>query len=82
MLFSPIIAVLKWIPLVGYFLGAAVQIAALLFCLVYVPFLQFIVTAMAMVFYRPVLGFFLLACSAMLLAAMFLVQAPGGDGMP
>jgi len=74
--------VLKWVPLVGYFLSAIVQFAALLFCLVYVPFLQFTITAVAMVFYRPLLGAFLFAISAVLLGAMFLVQGSGTDGMP
>ena len=82
LLFSPIITVLKWIPLVGYLLGAMVQLAAVLFCLVYVPFLQFTITAVAMVFYRPLLGAFLFAISAVLLGAMFLVQGSGADGMP
>lgn len=39
MLFSPIIQVLNWIPFVGWALGAVVQFAALLFCLIYVPLL-------------------------------------------
>jgi hypothetical protein len=47
LLFAPIIALLKWIPLVGYFLGTVFAVAAYLFSLVWASFLHFLVMGVA-----------------------------------
>jgi hypothetical protein len=79
-LFAPFIAALKWIPLFGYFLGTAAKYVVDLFCLVYVPMFQLSLTALAMIFYRPMMGALLFSICAALLAVMFLVN-PGSDEM-
>jgi len=61
LLFSPIIALLKWIPLVGWLLGAVVQIAAYIFSFVWGTFLHFLILGIAWIVYRPLYGLALLA---------------------
>lgn len=56
LLFSPVIALLKWIPLVGWLLGGIVAIAAALFSLVVGSVISLLVIAIAWVFYRPLIG--------------------------
>ena len=56
LLFMPIIALLKWIPLVGWLLGSVVAVAAFVFALVVGSVLSCLVIAIAWVFYRPVIG--------------------------
>lgn len=60
LLFSPIIAVLKWIPLVGWLLGGVVSIAAFVFALIVGLVISMLVIAIAWVFYRPLIGITLL----------------------
>ena len=62
LLFSPIIALLSWIPLVGWLLGGIVAIAAILFALVVGLTISILTIAIAWVFYRPLVGILLLAC--------------------
>ena len=52
-LFSPLIALLSWIPLVGSLLGLAVWIVAAIFSLVVGGTLAILVIALAWMFYRP-----------------------------
>ena len=70
LLFSPIIAVLKWIPLIGWLLASVVKFAAVLFALVWATFLHFLVLGAAWVFYRPVLGITMLALAGICLFVM------------
>lgn len=55
-LFAPIIALLKWIPLVGWLLGGLVALAAFLFALVVGLTTSILVIAVAWVFFRPLIG--------------------------
>jgi len=55
-LFSPIIAILKFIPLVGYFLGAFVSFAAFLFALVVGVAVSTLTIGLAWLRYRPLIG--------------------------
>jgi hypothetical protein len=66
LLFAPVITLLKWIPLVGYFLGSIASFAALLFAVVWVTFLHFLLTAVAWIFYRPMYGFVMLLFEAII----------------
>ena len=61
MLFAPIIALLKWIPLVGSLLGAIFAFAAFLFALVWATTLHFLILAISWIVYRPLYGLLLLA---------------------
>jgi small-conductance mechanosensitive channel len=77
LLFSPILAVLKWIPLVGGLLAAIAGFAAFVFSLVWATFLHFLVMGAAWIFYRPVLGFCMLCMAAICFYMMTLT--PGGE---
>lgn len=55
-LFSPIIALLKWIPLVGWLLGSLVAVAAAIFALIVGLTLSTLVIAVAWVVFRPYIG--------------------------
>ena len=61
MLFSPIIALLKFIPLVGWLLGAIVSFAAFLFALVVGLTLASLTIAIAWLVFRPLIGITFLA---------------------
>lgn len=64
LLFSPIIALLTWIPLVGWLLGGVVAIAAIVFSLVVGTVVSLLVIALAWLVYRPLIGCLLLASVA------------------
>lgn len=56
-LFSPVIDVLKWIPLVGWLLvGGIVTLAAAIFAAVIGSVLSILIIAIAWVFYKPIIG--------------------------
>jgi len=55
-LFAPVIALLNWIPLVGWLLGGLASFAAFLFALVVGGTLSCLMIAIAWVFFRPIVG--------------------------
>lgn len=55
-LFSPVIQLLKWIPLVGWLLGGLVSIAAAIFAVIVGLTVSCLVIAVAWVFFRPYIG--------------------------
>ena len=61
LLFSPIIALLNWIPLVGALLSGIAAFAAFLFALVVGLTISVFVIALAWLFFRPLIGIPLLA---------------------
>ena len=56
LLFSPFIALLNWIPFVGFLLAGVLAVAAIIFSLVWATFLHFLILAISWVFYRPLFG--------------------------
>lgn len=76
LLFSPVIALLKWIPLVGWLLGSLVSFAAGLFALVMATLVHFLVLGVAWVFYRPLIGSLFLATTGLLCFLIFYPYAP------
>ena len=56
LLFSPIISLLKMIPLVGWLLGGIVMVAAIIFPVVVGLTLSILTIAIAWVFFRPLIG--------------------------
>jgi len=72
LLFSPIIALLNWIPLVGSLLAGIAALAAAIFSLVWATMLHFLVLAVAWIVYRPLFGILMLAGVGAALALMFL----------
>ena len=73
LLFSPIIAALAWIPLVGYLLSTGVSIVVIVFALVLSATLSLLTIALAWLYYRPLFGLLLLTGVAAGVAIMFLV---------
>lgn len=63
-LFAPIIALLKWIPLVGWLLGGFVAVAAAIFAFIVGGTISCLVIAIAWVFFRPLIGIPLLLAVA------------------
>ena len=77
LLFSPIIALLNWIPLVGFLLGGIVAIAAAIFAFVVGTVISVLVIAISWVVYRPIIGFILLTAVGLSIFLIFFF--PGGE---
>ena len=71
LLFSPIISLLNWIPLVGSLLAGVFAVAAFIFSLVWGSFLHFAVLGVSWIVYRPLYGCLLLASAAVCFGLMF-----------
>ena len=56
LLFTPIIKLLSWIPLVGFLLAAVLKFAVAIFALVWASTLHFLVLAVSWMVYRPLYG--------------------------
>jgi len=83
LLFSPIIALLKWIPLVGFLLGWAMQLIAAIVALFVGGTVACLVLAMAWLFFRPCIGMILLTCVGAGIAMIFVIPMmleKGDDG--
>lgn len=76
LLFTPIIALLAWIPLVGHLLAAILWFAAIIFALLWATVLQFLIMGVSWLVYRPVYGMCMLTVVGLGIAIMFL----GGGG--
>lgn len=77
LLFSPVIAILSWIPLVGWLLGGAVALAAFVFSLVVGFVLSCLTIALAWLVYRPLIGVLFLALVCGGIALIFFI--PEGE---
>ena len=65
LLFAPVIALLSWIPLVGWLISSVVALAAAIFAIVVGIVLSCLIIAMAWVFYRPLIGASLLVLTGL-----------------
>jgi len=79
-LFTPIIALLAWIPLVGHLLAAILTFAAIIFALLWATILHFLIMAVSWLFYRPVFGVCMLTLVGLGISVMFL--GGGSSGSP
>ena len=70
-LFSPIISLLNWIPLVGWLLSSIVAIAAIIFAVVVGLTVSLLTIAIAWVFFRPVIGITLLIITSISVYLIF-----------
>lgn len=61
LLFSPIIKLFSWIPLVGFLLAGIIKFAAAIFALVWATTLHFLVLSISWLVYRPLFGLLCLA---------------------
>ena len=73
LLFSPIIAMFKWIPLIGWLLGGVIQIAAAVFALILGSIFHMLTLALAWIYYRPLFGLLLLTGVGLLITLLFTV---------
>ena len=71
MLFSPIIALFKFIPLVGWLLGSIVSFAAAIFSLLWGSVVHMLVMTAAWIRFRPLFGLLLLTGVAVIITVMF-----------
>ena len=74
MLFTPVIVLLKWIPLIGMFLAGAATLASFLFALVVGVLMSLIVISVSWLVYRPFLALSLLSVSALGIYLIFNVK--------
>ncbi len=81
LLFSPVIAVLKWIPLVGWLLGGVMWIAAYVFAIVVGLVVSCLVIAIAWIFYRPILGISLLLLTGVSVFLIFYMSGEEGEAI-
>jgi hypothetical protein len=72
LLFSPIISLMSWIPLVGFLLSGALKFAAILFSLLWATIIHFLVLAISWIVYRPYIGCLLLLVVATGLGLCFI----------
>lgn len=78
MLFAPILALIKWIPLMGWFLHHIASWAAMLFSMTWGSMLHLLVMGVAWSYYRPVYGTIFLLLFTTLLIWTFTID-PGAD---
>jgi len=66
LLFTPLIRVLSWIPLLGWLLSKVIAIAVAIFAFVWGTMLHLFVMSFAWIFYRPLFGVGLLLAAGTL----------------
>lgn len=71
LLFSPIIALFKFIPLIGWFLANIISFAAIIFALVIGSVMHMLTLTVAWIFYRPLFGIGLLLGVSLLISLLF-----------
>jgi len=71
LLFSPIIALFKFIPLVGWLLGGIASLAAAIFSLLWGSVIHLLVMTAAWIRFRPLFGLLLLTGVAVIITIMF-----------
>ena len=78
-LFSPVIALLSWIPLVGSLLSAIFALAAFIFAFVVGVTISTLVLGLAWLWFRPLYGAILLTLTGVGIALIFLIPNGGGN---
>jgi len=71
LLFSPIIALFKFIPLVGWLLGGIISLAAAIFSLLWGSVIHLLVMTADWIRFRPLFGLLLLTGVAVIITIMF-----------
>ena len=71
LLFSPIIKLLSWIPLVGWLLVAIIKFAAIIFAVIWGSLIHLIVMCVAWIVYRPLIGVIMLVAIGFTLYIIF-----------
>ena len=74
LLFSPLIAVISWIPFVGWLVANAVSLIAWIFALVFSVTFTSLTIGLAWLYYRPLYGIILLSIVGLGIGTLFLVH--------
>ena len=77
LLFSPVIALFKFIPLIGWFLAHIVSFAATIFAVLVGSILHLLTLTAAWIFYRPLFGICLLFGVGLLIGILMMGEEPG-----
>lgn len=80
LMFSPMIALLSWIPLLGYLLGAIATFAAFIFAFVVGGCVALLTIGIAWLVFRPVLGVLLILTSVVGVCFIFFYDWGGPSG--
>jgi hypothetical protein len=67
LLFTPIIRIISWIPLLGWLLSKVIAVAVAIFAFIWGTMLHLFVMSFAWIFYRPLFGIGLLLAGGTLL---------------
>ena len=70
LIFSPVIHLLAWIPLVGKLLAAVVLFAVIILALVWATMLHFLILGISWLVYRPLYGLLMLSLVAVGIALL------------
>lgn len=73
LLFSPIIALVAWIPLIGWLIAHGISLVVWIFAFVLAVTLSLLTIALAWLYYRPLYGVILLLLVGVGLGLIFLV---------
>lgn len=71
LLFSPIIALFKFIPLIGWFLANIISFAAVIFAVIIGSIMYLMTFTVAWIVHRPLFGIGLLLCVGLLVSLLF-----------
>ena len=75
LLFSPLIAVINWIPFIGWLVANGVSLIVWIFALVFSVTFTSLTIGLAWLYYRPLYGIILLSIVGVGIGIMFLVHA-------
>jgi len=79
LLWSPVIALFKWIPFVGWLFAYVISLVACIFSCVWGTMIHLMVMTVAWIVYRPLFGLLLLCGVAACVGVMFFVKPKEGD---
>lgn len=79
LLFVPLIALLKWIPLVGWLLGGILQVAVAIWAFLFGSLVFLITLAVAWIFFRPLFAIALIAVVVVIVILMFTLDGSKKD---
>ena len=80
MIFTPLIVILKWIPLIGFMLGSIAAFASFLIALVVGITMSVFVISLAWLFFRPLFALTLLTISGVSTYLIFFYNGQMPDG--
>ena len=74
LLFSPIISLLNWIPLIGSLLGSIFSFATIIFAVIWGTLIHLTVMCVAWILYRPMIGIIMLSVIICMIYLIFFMH--------